>query len=80
MQDLFADRLVNVMVHQGIARLDFARLQSLDPEKQQARFESSVRLAMPVDAFLHLAEQIEKVRAALVEQTRAQADKVNDTN
>ncbi len=71
MQDLFTDRLVNLQVHQGIARLDFARLEKLDPEKQQATFAPALRLAMPLDAFMHMAEQIDKVREAILQQAKA---------
>lgn len=68
MQDLFADRLVNLSIHQGIVRLDFARLEKIDPEKQQATFQPSIRLALPLDAFMQMAEQVGKVRDALLEQ------------
>lgn len=68
MQDLFTDRLINLNIHQGIARLDFARLEKLDPEKHQATFTPSLRLAMPLDAFMQMAEQINKVREAIIQQ------------
>lgn len=71
MQDIFADRLANLAIHQGIARLDFARLESVDPEKNQATFAPSLRLAMPVDAFMRMAEQIGQAREAILQQTKA---------
>lgn len=71
MQDLFADRLLNLQVLQGVARLDFARLESVDTEKKQATFAPSLRLAMPVDDFMRMAEQIGKVREAILAQAQA---------
>ena len=68
MQDLFTDRLHSLNVHQGIARLDFARLEKIDTEKKQATFTPSLRLAMPLDAFMQMADQINKVREAIIQQ------------
>jgi len=68
MQDLFADRFINLNIHRGIARLDFARMEKLDPEQQQATFSPSLRVVMPVDAFMQMAEQINKVREAILQQ------------
>lgn len=70
MQDLFTDRLINLTIHQNIARIDFARLETLDPQKQQATFQPNLRLAMPIDAFMHMAEQVAKVREAIIEQAK----------
>ncbi len=71
MQDLFADRIFNIAIHQGIARLDFARLEKLDPEKKQATFQPSVRLAMPLDAFMQMAEQVARLREEIMKQAAA---------
>jgi hypothetical protein len=73
MQDLFAERLVNVSLSQGVVRLDFARLESVDPEKKQATFAPSVRLVMPIDSFMQAAEQISRVREDVIKQSQAQA-------
>jgi len=50
MQDLFADRFINLKFHRGIICFDFARLKKLDPEQQRATFSPSQRVVMPVDA------------------------------
>ena len=68
MQDLFADRFINLNIHRGIVRLDFARLEKLDPEQRQATFSPSVRVVMPMDAFMQMADQINKVREAILQQ------------
>ena len=74
MQDFFVDRLSNLAIHQGTARLDFSRLQSIDPEKREAVFAPSGRLVMPIDAFMQMAEQIARVREAIVQQAKAQPE------
>jgi len=68
MQDLFTDRLVNLHIHQGITRLDFARLESVDAENNKATYSPALRLAMPTGAFMQMAEQIVKVRDAILQQ------------
>jgi hypothetical protein len=73
MQDLFADRLVNMQIHQGVARLDFARLEKVDPEKNQATFAPALRLVMPLDAFLQAVEQMNRVREDILKQAQTQA-------
>lgn len=75
MGDLFAERLVNLQIHQGVARLDFARLESIDVEKNQATFAPAFRLAMPVDAFMQMAEQFQKVRETIQNQAKDKSDK-----
>lgn len=74
MQDIFAERLINLQIHQGIARLDFARLETIDVEKNQATFSPAFRLAMPMDAFMQMAEQFHKVRETIQNQAK---DKTN---
>ena len=68
MQDLFADRLFNIAVHQGVARLDFARLERIDAEKKQAVLQPSVRLALPLEAFMNMADQVIRLREDIIKQ------------
>lgn len=80
MSDQFADRFVNLAIHRGVARLDFARLESIDPEKKEARFSPAMRLVMPVDAFMHMTEQLCKVREEILKQdTQASYAKVEES-
>jgi len=74
MHDLFAERLVNVHIHQGVARLDFARLESVDPEKNQATLAPSLRLVLPLDAFMQAADQMHKVREAIIQESKKHAE------
>lgn len=68
MSDLFVDRLGNVAIADGVVRLDFLRLASVDAEKKQARMEPSLRLAIPVQGFLQAVDMLDKVRAELLRQ------------
>jgi hypothetical protein len=57
MQDVFVDRLMNISVLQGVARLDFARVDSVDEKEKQINLSPSYRVAMPIDALESLLEQ-----------------------
>jgi hypothetical protein len=71
MSDQFVDRLGNVVIADGVVRLDFLRLAALDPETRQARMEPSLHLAMPVQGFLQAVDMLDKVRAELLRQRPA---------
>jgi len=73
MQDLFAERLVNMHIHQGIARMDFARLESVNPDKNQVTYGPAMRLVMPLDAFMHMAEQMHRMREEIIKQSQTPA-------
>ncbi len=71
MSDLFVDRLGNIAIADGVVRLDFLRLASVDPEKKQARMEPALRVAIPVQGFLQAVDMLDKVRAELLRQSPA---------
>ena len=71
MQDLFVDRLGNVTLGNGVARLDFLRLESVDNEKQQITLKPSTRLVIPVDGLLQAIQMLEKLREQIVKQEQA---------
>jgi hypothetical protein len=73
MSDLFADRLGNVAIADGVVRLDFLRLVSVDTETKQARMEPALRVAIPLPAFLQAVDMLDKVRAELLKQAPATA-------
>jgi hypothetical protein len=73
MSDLFVDRLGNVAIADGVVRLDFLRLVSMDPERKQVKMEPSLRVAIPVHAFLQAVDMLDKVRAELLKQVPATA-------
>ena len=47
MSDLFVDRLGNVAIVDGVVRLNFLRLMSVDPESTQSKVESALRAVIP---------------------------------
>jgi hypothetical protein len=71
MSDLFVDRLGNVAIADGVVRLDFLRLVSVDPERKQVKMEPSLRVAIPVHAFLQAVDMLDKVHAELLKQVPA---------
>ena len=66
--DLFVDRLGNIVIADGVARLDFLRSIEIDAEKKQARVAPSVRLAIPLTGLVQAIEMLDKVRGQLVLQ------------
>jgi hypothetical protein len=70
MQDLFVDRLGNVILGNNVARLDFLRLESVDSEKQQLALRPSTRLVIPLDGLLQAIQMLERLR----DQINKQAD------
>ena len=82
MQDLFVDRLGNVTIAAGVARLDFLRVESIDNEKKQATLKPSVRIAIPLEGLAQTMQMLEQVKAqltqALAQANAAQAAPPND--
>jgi len=65
MKDLFVDQLVNVSVFQGVARLEFARIESVDTETNQAKMGPSYRVCMTLGAFSDLADKVSNAKAQM---------------
>lgn len=72
MKDLFADRLLNISVIGGVARLDFARVDQLNAEDKKVQMSPSYRIAVPVDALVQISEQSSQIIAAIKEQNAKQ--------
>lgn len=73
MQDLFAEGLIKVQIHQGNARMDFARLESVDPENKKATFAPAVRLVMPLEAFMQAVEEMNRMREDILKKSKVQS-------
>ena len=71
MNDIFVDRVVNVSVVAGVARIDFARIDKVDAETGKVQLSNSYRVALPVDAFLHLSEISNKVASEIAKTNTA---------
>lgn len=74
MSDLFIDRLENITIAQGIARLDFLRLISFNPDKKEARFDPAMRLAIPIEGLMGMTDMLIKLREELLKQQASQTD------
>lgn len=79
MSDLFVDRLGNIVIADGVARLDFLRLNEIDADKKQARMAPSVRLAIPLTGLIQAIEMLDKVRGQLVQKTQARPPATSTT-
>ncbi|NCD25411.1 MAG: hypothetical protein EOL86_07445 [Deltaproteobacteria bacterium] len=72
MLDIFSERIVNVQIHQGIARLDFARLESVNSETKEVTLKPAMRLVMPLAAFMEMADHVGKIRENILKQMPGQ--------
>lgn len=72
MRDFFVDRFANLNISDGVARLDFMRVDSVDTEKKQVAMSPSLRLAIPFEAFMQMAEQFANVREEVIRKTGEQ--------
>ena len=72
MKDLFADRLLNISVMSGVARLDFARVDQVNAEDKKMQMSPSYRIAVPVDALVQIAEQSAQIIDAIKQQNGKQ--------
>ena len=77
MNDLFVDRLGNVTIAAGVARLDFLRVESIDNEKKQMTLKPSIRVAMPLDGLVQTIQMLEQIKAQLAAQAAQQATPPN---
>ena len=68
MKDIFADRFMKCNVSQGVVRLDFGRVENIDHEKNEVSMSPASRLVLPIDSFLHFAEQVAQLKDKLVSQ------------
>jgi hypothetical protein len=55
-------------VSQGVVRLDFGRVENIDHDKNEVSMSPANRLVMPVDSFIHFAEQVAQLKDKLVRQ------------
>ncbi len=73
MRDFFVDRFANLNIADGVARIDFVRVENINAEKKQVTMSPSLRLALPFEAFMQMAEQFAKVREEIIKKNSEQA-------
>lgn len=71
MKDIFVDRLGNIAVTNGIARLDFLRLAAVDTEKKSVTMEPSVRLVLPMDALMQMMQMLDQMKSQMAKDQAA---------
>lgn len=62
MKDIYADRFLKCTASQGVVRLDFGRVESIDNEKNEISMTPSARLVLPMDSFSHFVDQVVQLR------------------
>ncbi len=67
MNDLYADRLGNVVIANGVVRLDFLRLRAV-AGADKLEMEAGVRLAMPLAELPRTIAMLESMRDQLLKQ------------
>ena len=85
MKDVYVDRFVKFNISQGVARLDFARVEDIDAEKKEMQLSPSARLVMPLDSFSHFVDQLVKVKTEMQKRADSAAamqaeEKPSDTH
>ena len=70
MKDIFVDRFLKCTASQGVVRLDFGRVESIDNEKNEISVAPSTRLVLPMDGFVHFVEQAVQLRDQLLDQEK----------
>jgi hypothetical protein len=68
MKDIYVDRFMKCNVSQGVVRLDFGRVENIDHDKNEVSMSPANRLILPIDSFLHFAEQVAQLKNELVRQ------------
>ena len=79
MKDIYVDRFMKCNVSQGVVRLDFGRVENIDHDKNEVSMSPANRLVMPVDSFIHFAEQVAQLKEKLVGQGYSDSGVDGDT-
>jgi len=79
MKDIFVDRFLKCTASQGVVRLDFGRVESIDNEKNEISVAPSTRLVLPMDGFVHFVEQAVQLRDQLLDQEKNSTKKSEAT-
>jgi len=75
MKDVFVDRFLKCTASQGVVRLDFGRVESIDNDKNEISVAPSARLVLPMDGFVHFVDQAVQLRDQMLEQEKNSSQK-----
>jgi ABC-type sulfate/molybdate transport systems ATPase subunit len=79
MKDVFVDRFLKCTASQGVVRLDFGRVESIDNDKNEISVAPSARLVLPMDGFVHFVDQAVQLRDQMLEQEKNSSQKSKNT-
>jgi hypothetical protein len=68
-QDLFADRIGDITVANGMVRIEYLSLKTQDPKTQEVEFSVSHRLVIPLTSFKEIVGRQTRLLEKLVEQS-----------
>jgi len=68
-QELFADRIGDITVANGMVRIEYLSLKTQDPETQEVEFSVSHRLVIPLTSFKEIVGRQTRLLEKLVEQS-----------
>ena len=68
-QVLFADRIGDITVANGMVRIEYLSLKTQDPKTQEVEFSVSHRLVIPLTSFKEIVGRQTRLLEKLVEQS-----------
>ena len=68
-QELFADRIGDITVANGMVRIEYLSLKTQDPDTQEIEFSVSHRLVIPLTSFKEIVGRQTRLLEKLVEQS-----------
>jgi hypothetical protein len=71
-QELFADRIGDITVANGMVRIEFLSLKTRNPDTQEIEFSLSHRLVVPVSSFKDIVGRQSRLLEKLLEQSNQQ--------
>ncbi len=70
-ETLFADRILNISIHNGLVRIDLGTVDTyLDGEERKQRTDVTQRLVMPVDGFVRSFAMQQRMMTQLNERAK----------
>lgn len=71
-QELFADRIGDITVANGMVRIEFLSLKTRNADTQEIEFSVSHRLVVPVSSFKDIVGRQSRLLEKLLEQSNQQ--------
>jgi hypothetical protein len=72
-QELFADRIGDITVANGMVRIEFLSLKTQNPETQEIEFSASHRLVLPLTSFKEIVGRQTRLLEKLAEQSESKS-------